>query len=341
MSSEDNIEFLYRKHIEELIRTTSVSSENVFAYIDGSPLEIVLKRAFQFYYEELKNNIGHDLEPSFVFFHSDNSINAFAKREGKANIIGINIGTIGHLHQIFELNENLQLVLENRFTKFPASKMMFETAMHFTFYHELGHLIQRSTFLKKELTEDTRDNFSLKRHILEIDADEFSAILIASHIAQFSTENLGGKLNQNDLEDLLTITSTSILFYLLSFSSSKHEIYYKEYSHPHPTIRIINIMFVMISHFLSTRLDYGVKSDINPNKIVVETIVLAERINDNYFDKVRLSKMRNMVKDNMNNIDDYMKFLKAQKADDVSMATYKWNIYAKSVVDSKNLHKRY
>ncbi|MFT6921791.1 MAG: hypothetical protein ACJA1C_000788 [Crocinitomicaceae bacterium] len=335
--TNEEIEKLYNDHTKELLNKTPIPENDIFPFIEGSPLDYEIKKAFKFYYSEIKKNIGCDLEPSYIFIGSDRTINAFAAKYKEVNIIGINVGTIRHLYDIFRINENLKSTLQSRFLKFPASDLMFETAMNYTFYHELGHLIQKASFSGNKLTEDVGNYFSLRSHVSEFDADEFSSILIAGHVAQFSIKNLGDKFSQIDLEDVLITVSTAILFYLLSFPSSQSEIYYDEYTHPHPTVRIANIMFVVITHCLSTLKTYGVNTDIDPDKIVYETMQIAELINDNFFDNSRLATMRNSIKDNVTEIEDYIAFLKDQKKGDKSMATFKWNLYAKSILDSKNI----
>ena len=332
--TSDQIELLYKQHVAELLNATSITKDDIFELFNGVPLESELKRLFSFYYKELKENIEIDLEPSFIFIKSDNAVNAFAMFDKRVNVIGINVGTFHHLHSIFKKNKVLNDKLKIRFPKFPANDIMYETAMHFTFYHELGHLIQKSSFLQKKLAENVQGQFSLKRHILEIDADEFSAVIIATHITQFSIEKLGDKILQNDIEDVLISICTSILFYLLSFSSSKKEMYYEECSHPHPLIRMININFVIINHYQSSLLTYGVDLNIDSEKIIIETMNLAEEINDEFFPNDRLIIMKNTIFNNRDDIFDYWDYLKDQKLGDKEMATYKWNTYAKSKLKS-------
>ncbi len=333
--SKDEIE--YEDHIKELVKKTSIPLSDIFQIVEGSPFELQLRNSFKFYFEELKRNIGFDLEPSFVFITSYKDINAFAKSENGVNVIGINIGTISRLYEIFINNPDLIGTLKSRFLKFPANDVMFETSMHFTFYHELGHLVQKASLLVNRLTENVGDKFSLRRHVYEFDADEFSSILIAGHVAQFSLTHLGKNLIQKDLEDILIAISTSILFYLLSFNSSQNELYYEECTHPHPMIRLVNIEFVVISHCLSTLRTHGVDINIDPEKIVIETMKLAELINDDIFDENRLGSMRSAIKLNMKEINDYIEFLGDQKRGDKEMSTEKWNIYAKEILSSKNM----
>src|SRR5687768_6783827 len=105
--SNDEIEILYENHTKELVEKTTIPNSDVFPMIDDSPLKNQLLSSFKFYYEELKENIGHDLEPSYVFITSYFDINAFADTKNNINVIGINIGTIKHLHEIFISNEDL------------------------------------------------------------------------------------------------------------------------------------------------------------------------------------------------------------------------------------------
>jgi hypothetical protein len=335
MMSIEEVEGLYERHIEELIRHTVITKSEIFRFTEGSPLDFELKRVFQFYYNALKKNIDHNLEPSFVFISNDRRLNAFASRDANGNnLIGINIGLIGHLFNFFKENDDLKSRLK-RFIRFSAHELMFETAMHFTFYHELGHLIQKSSFLKNSLSESSKPTFSLKRHIIEFDADEFASILIAGHLASFTIDNLGQTLVSSDLEDLLVVVCTSILFYLLSFNSAKLELYYEEYSHPHPTIRIINIIYVVINHYTSTLKTYGVNAEIERDKTVLDTMKLGEQISNELNMKNQLQLMRESIRINIDEIDEYLTFLQTQKRGDRTMSIFKWNQYAAAELKSK------
>jgi hypothetical protein len=329
MSKE--IEKLYLDHTKQLVERSSIKIDEIFPFIEGSPLDYELKKGFLFYYKELKENIGHNLEPSYVFIVNDRKFNAFAKKEKNgSNIIGINVGIVRHLYDLFGANDDLKSSLKDKFSKFPATDLMFDTAMHFTFYHELGHLIQNSSVLENSLSGDEKVEFSLKKHILEYDADQFASIVIGGHIATFTIDNLGEKVSSTDIEDVLITVCTSILFYLLSSPSSKHELYFEECGHPHPTIRIVNIVFTIIHHHLSTLKNYGVSAEIDPDKIVADTIKLAESLNLELIQQDRLSSMRTSIAANVHEISDYMEFLRFQKSGDRSMSTYKWNQFAKS-----------
>jgi hypothetical protein len=334
----DEIENLYLEHTSSLVEKSTINANEIFQLLKDSPLDHELKAKFLFYYKELKENIHHDLEPCFVFFVNDRRINAFAKKEKNGtNIIGINVGIFGHLHDVFKNDQDLQTILKNRFPKIPAIDLMFETSAHFTFYHELGHLIQWSSQHTNRFSEECKQEFSLKRHLLEYDADQFASIVIAGHIASFTIDNLGNKVSQNDMESILTSVCTAILFYLLSFPCSRKELYFEEYSHPHPTIRIINIVFDVLNHYLTTLKSYEVYTEINPDNIVLETIKLAKDIYVDPESQTKFNDMQKSIADNQVEINEYLDYLRQLKEGDSSMSTYKWNKFAETSL-KKDVH---
>ena len=127
---------------------------------------------------------------------------------------------------------------------------MYQLTMHFTFYHELAHLVQKSEYLESHLYERPFEveEFDLTRHKLEIDADSFSGISIASHIQQYALKHFGDDLDSNKMESLIQMFCSSALLYFLAFQSCKGEIYFYENSHPHPMIRILNFILTITNY---------------------------------------------------------------------------------------------
>ena len=207
--------------------------------------------------------------------------------------------------------------------------------MHFTFYHELGHLIQKSDLFIHKLYEKISDEheYSLKKHVLEFDADEFSAISMAAHISQYATVTFGNELTENDFETLLVIMCSSIFFYLVSFGTFKENIYYEEGSHPHPILRITKITFIIIKHSQSTLNQNGIQMNLNTteltNKIMDFSFAISNKIITSEHNMVSL--FHEHMKKEVKGISDHLVYINEMMHGDKNLAIYKWNMNVKSI----------
>ena len=79
----------------------------------------------------------------------------------------------------------------------------------------MAHLIQKSDLLANMLSEssDSGNHFSIRTHLLELDADQFSALCIGAHTLQYIKKMFNPELTKGTLEKTLIVICSSALFY--------------------------------------------------------------------------------------------------------------------------------
>ena len=142
---------------------------------------------------------------------------------------------------------------------------MYQQATHFTIYHEIAHLIQKSKYLNSALYEfaAAEADFDYCRHLYELDADLFAALNIGSHILQYAKGTFGDGLKNEHVEKLIVIICSSSLFYFLFFQSDVKGMYYEEKTHPHPVIRVSLVIFHLVSYLQEVYQRDGKRFDLN------------------------------------------------------------------------------
>ena len=133
---------------------------------------------------------------------------------------------------------------------------MLNCSIEYTFAHEFQHILQfnSSKISKNVLYSENLDknDFNLKKHSWEFDADRMASYEVLKYA--FSVyANLKNKNNEK-LKCLFYIALASIvitknLFYFgvmnqvnQEYTLKKQDFYTKQFSHPHPLVRIFNIL---------------------------------------------------------------------------------------------------
>lgn len=322
-----------KEYENEIISETEFKIEQIFD-ISHSPYVEELSKVYEFYRKTLKNSsLRYSLKKSYILYLNDNRINAKAGSSEKYNIICINSGLIIFLIQnIFEkeeLDKNLKFDYKKiyNFLDNPIHILMYQVALHFTFYHELGHLVQKSEILKSFICERPTEikDFNLKMHKLEFDADSFSATSIGAHIHQYAFKIFGEKLNSYQVESVIEIFCTSILLYFLSFESYKEEIYYEESTHPHPIIRILNVILTITNYCKNSPKLKEKGIEINHNKIYDLTIYNTMKTESQIFRSIKAKTFRQILSNQRTEILAYYGKLLDYKPEDFISAMDKWN----------------
>lgn len=102
-----------------------------------------------------------------------------------------------------------------------------------------------------ELSERrTDDNYDLIKHKLEINVDTYASIAIATHLQQYIDKVFGNKIDQKTATDTIKILGACLLNYVINFSDNT-EIYIDNHSHPHPFLRLLNIILNISNHIES------------------------------------------------------------------------------------------
>ena len=323
----------YENEIKSVLTETDFKSEEIYNFID-SPYAEELSKVFDFYKTTLTNNTSRfNLKKSYIFYLNNTSVNAKAGSTDECNLICINAGLLIFLiKNIFEKDEIDELLQSDYeqiydFLDNPVHTLMYQVALHFTFYHELGHLVQNSENLKSFIFERPTEiiGYDLKMHKLEFDADTFSATTISAHIHQYIFKIFGEELTSYQVESVIEVFSTSILLYFLSFEAYKEEIYYEESTHPHPIIRILNVILT-ISNYCKNSPKLKEKGiEINHNKIYDLTILNAIKIESQIMNSTRAKNFNKILVDNKAGILTHYKKIIDYKPDDFVSALDRWN----------------
>ncbi|MBF00753.1 hypothetical protein [Flavobacterium coralii] len=194
-------------------------------------------------------------------------INACAKVKYNSAAIIFNSGLIDKLDKIalisvdIFMKETVASLTISGETKDKMKEIVKSCCITYLFYHELAHVLQLSHIhvkaeIEKKLQEKYSDIkcFEIKNHIYEIDADKFGAGMSAYMFLEYIMDQ-DSKLETILLFNGLTLLLFSIANIIIEFSGDLFQnIYYKEYSHPHPYIRIMNCKEQILS-FISKNLN--------------------------------------------------------------------------------------
>lgn len=327
-----NLKSNYKKEIKSIIKKTNINSDEIFEF-DFSPHKEEFQKTFDFYKETLKNSTKYGIHSCFIYYSNYRTVNAKAGISKGNNVICFNSGLIVWLiTNILNKKEiNVQLIFPfsnlNKYLDTPCNELMYQQSLHFSFYHELGHIIQKSEYLEFGLLEQSQkmEEFDLTRHKLEMDADEFSSINMGSHIYQYGLKMFEGKLNKDKLESLLLIFTTGLLLYFISFSGYQKQMYYEENTHPHPIIRILIIIMTM-THYLN-QYPKNIKQGIilNPKEILKKTIVSTCNIEENVFHSKKSYYFLDILKKERKEILEYYGKLKEFIPNKFILSVDKWN----------------
>ena len=217
------------------------------------------------------------LKDCFFYIKSDLSCNAFARNKRGYNIIGITNGYAVQMLDAFDERyfsniSMLSLSLMNlnevniadgyatlhEINDFKVNKFMLDCSTQFTFSHEFQHILQFNSskiIMDNYLSENIDlSEFDIKRHAWELDADWFAMWDVLTHILNVKNNyyfTQKKNIDKNTFICLLflgvgsvCITKTLSYFGAWNFNQNiqKFEFYTKKYSHPHPLVRLLNLI---------------------------------------------------------------------------------------------------
>lgn len=222
-------------------------------------------RTFQALYNRKAEQ--YKLKDCHFYLKNDRSYNAFASCKKGYNLIGITNGYV-QIQDIFDVKKTsdfLFIALKNEMDiseayanlwmedLFNVHTFMVDCSIQFTFGHEFQHILQfNSSKIKKE--QSCHENlvlskFDILHHVREYDADRFASFEVLKYVFQFKNtlRNKSGNVYKCLLFlGLGSLFITKLLFYfgITNFNQTirKQAFYTKAYSHPHPFVRIINII---------------------------------------------------------------------------------------------------
>lgn len=248
----------YDLEIENSTKNNILKNADIFDF-RGLPIEEHFEGLYKFCRENLDINAEREnISPNIFLYTNSFEINAKAGFVNGQNVILINMGLMKNCLSNYSENYKLNEFVENKYPDLikkldnPISYLAFQLTTQFTYYHELAHLFQ---FCKKkneiELSErKTDDKYDLIKHKLEINADTYASIAIATHLQQYIDKVFGNEIDQKTATDTIKILGACLLNYVINFSD-KTEIYIDNHSHPHPFLRLLNIILNISNHIES------------------------------------------------------------------------------------------
>ncbi len=325
----------YGQHMEILIKKSPIKRWDIYFFEVEEPDTELLNEYQKFFNfsQGWLNTLGTlGIHQSSIFFNPLMPVNAKASSIDNHYIISINKGTIETLWQKFHCNSTLfeiEGLEEFRNIQFksdwPFNELMFQLCCQFTFYHELGHLIQKSELLLGGLSEDFSNilDFNLRNHLLEYDADGYSAICIATHVYQYIEKWCTG-LNKGDPEIIISAICSSIFVYIMMFESTKIPFYIQKGSHPHPLVRVMGIVDYMVGYILF--LDQKKNLFELNEKVIIEKLLYCSKIlSATLLDEDIQKTVSSLIADHILDAVSYSKRLKDMAALDHSLALNKRN----------------
>lgn len=319
-------------YLSELIGKTNIKYCDIFNYED-SPYKDDFRSTIDFYKKTLEILQKFGIGKSYLFFENNTNTNARAKTHNGNGIISITAGLMIEYVTKYKSNEQIDTFLQEQFAIIlpyvdnKLNVLIYQYLLHATFYHEVGHLIQQS---KKQFDDwhheqKSSQPFSLLQHSLEIDADTFSAISCASHILQYAEKIFKEDLSTEKTTLLVELFLTGFYLYYLSMPSAKNALYYEEYSHPHPLIRILNASLTCVDYLNknSKLIEFGIKLD--PLSITQNVIHLGTYIEKEILRKEETIDFLKVLTDNRSEIVQYFTKLRAQNFEDFYSAVNKRN----------------
>lgn len=250
----------------------------------GFPLEKEFQEFYEFCQTYLdRDDLAFNIKPARFYYNTNTDVNGLAYVKNGYNLVEIYKGTIFGLHSFFnEKEEKFKEKSLNDYKRIIAADdiscphFLFQYVTLYFLYHEVAHLIQRSMGSndQKEFADAKCEGEDIvTQHIKEHDADWFAANQIAFHLLPFAqklSEKTGEKL-ENILQNITGLALAGIYMYFIKRAKGYQTIYYQEYCHPHPSIRLSYMII-----YLLDALSANVGSTINKANILKSAIQISE-----------------------------------------------------------------
>lgn len=315
----------YQKYIEKLINLKIIKRDDVF-FFDSTPHEDAFQKIFDFYIETLNINSVYGISPAYIFFKNDTSRNAKAGKINGQFIIQINAGTVIYLIQQFNPGQSnpffKELKLDERKIGTDINTLLYQFAIHFTFYHEMAHLIQKSDVLENGFVNLSEFElpYNEDRHLKELDADAFSALCLSAHVIQLFENNYGDDAVFSEFKELAILMCSTGINYVLSFNGMQKDLYYYETTHPHPIIRISCIL----NHMLEYAQQYF-SSEVLTHEIRREIQSGAFEWTEKILNDITVKQFKEKYSKNVSEIMNYITHFRQLEVKDQTLALFKWN----------------
>lgn len=251
---------------------TLVQHHVITDHFDHTNLESELTEKYEYFYDKFERLFTEkasifNLKDCVFYIRNDINCNAFATNPKGYNIIGITHGYAIRMMEIFSAAQ-LSSMVENGLFSFDTSMLssyekiiksgslkihefMLECSIYFTMGHEFQHILQfNSSKIARHYhySENASSaQFDFQKHLWEFDADRFGAYDMIRYVFSISRNFI-----DRDVDKVLvsfglgSVFISKILFYLKVVNPNERPelqpFYTKEKSHPHPLVRIMNII---------------------------------------------------------------------------------------------------
>lgn len=312
----------------------TIDNGDIFDFRE-TPFEDLCDNFYKFCRQHLNDNSEkYNIEPSIFIYTGFFDSNAMAQYKNDIFSIHINVGLIKKCEEIFLQNNLFDEYLEKEYPAIinqydnPITGLAFQVATQFTYYHEFAHLIQ---FEKKRQKISLQERFlkassydQIKQH-LEMNADTFASIAIASHIQQYIKKSFGDNITQENVEFTIVILCTCLLNHIASFCDDLPKIYYKEYEHPHPFLRLFTVNLNIINYLNQSGYfkENGIEIEINP--VFKKVLDFYKELEKNKIFDTELTEAMENASKQQKEIAEYMGDLIQFDVTDYNDAVAQWN----------------
>lgn len=230
-----------------------------------------------------------NISPARMYFNTDRSLNACARRINDYFLVEINAGAIpGLIGIIQDLPYKFNRPGLSKYRSMPGMQgapwlYMVQFLLRYFLYHETGHLVtysDKTEFNKVEFANGSELVNAPTGHLREMDADWFSAVHLGKYIMNLFNA-IGGiaKVGKDDLADVIALMMSTAMLYYIDRNNFGPDLYFAAHSHPHPNVRVTYFLYFLISVMCDEVLG-GVDETAITNKMYTLTgqLISAERI---------------------------------------------------------------
>ena len=253
------------------------------------PLENEFNMFYEFCQTYLdRDDLEFDIKPARFYYNTNTDVNGLAYVKNNFKLVEIYKGTIFGLKDFFSSKKDLfvkesllkykQLTLKDNIE---PDHFLFQYVTLYFLYHEVAHLIQRSRGSSdyKEFADTKCEGDSvITQHIREHDADWFSGNQIAFHIIAYSDKISDAEKHNTkaNLEALAALSLAGIYMYFIRRAKSYSKIYFQEFCHPHPSVRL-SYMVIYLLDALDANISFVLdKSAVLKNAIQISEVLMNE-----------------------------------------------------------------